>query len=112
MKRYFVLLLLLGARVACASTYYVDCNYGSNGNAGTSVQAAWRTPLAVTLHSANPGFAAGDAIYFKRDCTWYEGVSLASSGQSGARIYVHSFNRDGSSSGPTNRGGRRILRDI
>jgi hypothetical protein len=82
----------------------VDCNYGSNGNAGTSLQTAWRTPLAVTLHSANPGFAAGDAIYFKRDCTWYEGVSLTSSGQSGNPITVDSFNLDGSTPGATNSG--------
>jgi hypothetical protein len=60
-------LLLLGARVACASSYYVDCNYGSNGNPGTSVEAAWRTPLAVTLHSATPGFAAGERNDIKRN---------------------------------------------
>ncbi|MGB9489979.1 MAG: hypothetical protein WCA92_05870, partial [Terriglobales bacterium] len=99
-----LVLLLLGVRVACASSYYVDCNYGSNGDAGTSLQAAWRTPLEVTLHSANPGFVAGDSIYFKRDCTWYEGFSLTSSGQSGNPITVDSFNLDGSSSGPSNSG--------
>lgn len=86
-----VCLLFMGAGVACASNYYVDCNYGSNGSPGTQAQP-WRTPLAVTLHSANPGLSAGDAIYFKRDCTWYEGVSLTSSGQSGNSIVIDSFN--------------------
>lgn len=89
--------------MACASNYYVDCIYGSNGNAGTQGQA-WRTPLEVTLHAANPGFAAGDAIYFRRDCTWHEGFSITSSGQSGSPIIIDSFNNDGSPPGPTNAG--------
>jgi len=112
MKRWMAgWLLVMGAWVMCVSpmargaTYYVDCNYGSNGNAGTSPQAAWRTPLAVTLHSAIGTFQPGDGIYFKRDCTWYEGVSLTSSGTSASHIYVDSYNRDGSASGVTN-GGR------
>jgi hypothetical protein len=97
MKKYKALLLVLGAWVMCASTtahatnYYVDCNYGSNGNTGKSAQAAWRTPLEVTLHSAQVGYEPGDAIYFKRDCTWYEGVSLTSSGQSGSNIVIDSY---------------------
>jgi len=92
-----VFVLLLGAWVTCVSStaygasYYVDCNFGSNGNAGNTPQAAWRTPLEVALHSANQGFLPGDAIYFKRDCTWYEGVSLTSSGQSGSNIVIDSF---------------------
>jgi len=103
MIKQILFLLLLGVGEACASDYYVDCNFGSNGNSGMQGQA-WRTPLEVTLHSANPGFAPGDAIYFKRGCTWYEGFSLTSSGQSGNLITVDSFNGDGSSSGPTNAG--------
>ena len=110
MKKHWVLLLILGAWVTCVSStasgtkYYVDCNYGSNGNAGNSPEAAWRTPLEITLHSAGGVFQAGDSIYLKRDCTWYEGFSLSSSGASGKSIYVDSFNRDGSASGPTNEG--------
>ena len=93
MIKHIVFLLLLGVGAACASNYYVDCNLGSNGNSGTQGQA-WRTPLEVTLHSANPGFASGDAIYFKRGCTWHEGFSLTSSGASGNPITIDSFNGD------------------
>ncbi len=103
MIKHIVFLLLLGVGAACASNYYVDCNLGSNGNSGTQGQA-WRTPLEVTLHSANPGFASGDAIYFKRGCTWHEGFSLTSSGASGNPITIDSFNGDGSASGATNAG--------
>jgi len=85
MIKQVLFFLLLGARLACAANYYIDCNYGSNGNPGTQGQP-WRTPLEVTLHS----FAAGDAIYFRRDCTWYEGFSLTYSGQAGNPILVDS----------------------
>ena len=106
-KRMAVLLLILGARVACATNYYVDCNYGSNGHAGTSPQTAWRTPLEVTLHSAQAGYQAGDAIYFKRDCTWYEGVSLTASGQSGNNIVIDSYSNMPNPSSPAPAGSGR-----
>jgi len=81
-----VLLLLLGARVACATNYYVDCNYGSNGNPGTSPQLAWRTLLEVGIFGSSPqnnggvSFQPGDAIYLLRDCTWNETLTPPSSG--------------------------------
>lgn len=68
MNRFLLLLLLAGAPLACASDYYVDCNYGSNGNAGTSPQLAWRTLLKVGISSFQPG----DTINLLRDCTWNE----------------------------------------
>ena len=74
--KWLVLLLVLGARVVCASDYYVDCNNGSNGNAGTSTTAAWRTLLQVGISS----FLPGDTINFKRDCTWNETLTPPSSG--------------------------------
>ncbi len=80
-------LLLLGARVACASSYYVDCNYGSNGNAGTSPQTAWRTLLEVGISS----FLPGDTINLLRDCTWNETLTPPSSGTSGSLIKIDSY---------------------
>ena len=89
--KWLVLLLVLGARVACASDYYVDCNNGSNGNAGTSTTAAWRTLLQVGISS----FLPGDTINFKRDCTWNETLTPPSSGTNpalgGALIKIDSY---------------------
>jgi len=90
----FLLLLVTGARLACASNYYVDCVYGSNGNPGTAAQP-WRTPLKIGVFAANPGFVAGDHVYFRRDCTWNDGIVMTSSGtnpaEGGALITIDSF---------------------
>ncbi len=90
MKR-LMLLLCLGAPLACASNYYVDCNYGSNGNSGVSPQSAWRTLLEVGISSFQPG----DTINLKRDCTWNETLTPPSSGTNpatgGALIKIDSY---------------------
>jgi hypothetical protein len=75
-KKWLLPLLFLGARAACASNYYVDCNGGSNGNPGTSTQLAWRTLLQVGISSFQPG----DTINLKRDCVWNETLTPPSSG--------------------------------
>jgi hypothetical protein len=97
-KKMVFLLLLLGARVGCASNYYVDCNYGSNGNAGTSPQTAWRTLLEVGIFpqvNGGVGFQPGDTINLKRDCTWNETLTPPSSGTNpetgGALIKIDSY---------------------
>jgi hypothetical protein len=87
MIKYFLLLSLMGAPLAFGSDYYVDCNYGSNGNPGTSQQQAWRTLLQVGISS----FAPGDTINLRRDCTWNETLTPPSSGASGASIKVDSY---------------------
>ena len=108
MKRWIVLLLSLGARVMCvllacvsfagATDYYVDCNYGSNPNPGTSPQLAWRTLLEVGIFPQNHGgvgFQPGDTINLKRDCTFYETLTPPSSGTNpalgGALIKIDSY---------------------
>jgi hypothetical protein len=100
-KRMAVLLLILGARVACATSYYVDCNYGSNGNPGTSPQLAWRSLLQVGLFGSSPqnnggvSFQPGDTINLLRDCTWNETLTPPSSGTNpatgGALIRIDSY---------------------
>ena len=86
-----LMLLCLGAPLACASNYYVDCNYGSNGNPGTSPQLAWRTLLEVGISSYQPG----DTINLLRDCTWNETLTPPSSGTNpatgGALIKIDSY---------------------
>jgi len=87
MIKEVLLLLCLGAPLACASDYYVDCNYGSNGNPGTSPQAAWRTLLQVGISTFQPG----DTINLRRDCTWNETLTPPSSGSSGSVIKIDSY---------------------
>ncbi|MGA8068106.1 MAG: hypothetical protein WCA47_12305 [Terriglobales bacterium] len=82
----FWLLLVCGS-VARAADYYVDCNYGSNGNPGTSPQLAWRTLLEVGISSFQPG----DTINLLRDCTWNETLTPPSSGSSGSVIKIDSY---------------------
>src|SRR5271170_5965445 len=83
---------VLGLGLACAgfahaTNYYVDCNYGSNGNQGTSPQLAWRTLLEVGISSFQPG----DTINLRRDCTWYETLTPPSSGSSSSLIKIDSY---------------------
>jgi hypothetical protein len=87
MIKQLLLLLFLGAPLACASNYYVDCNYGSNGNPGTSPQQAWRTMLEVGISSFQPG----DTINLRRDCTWNETLTPPSSGVTGSLIKIDSY---------------------
>ncbi|MBZ5548441.1 MAG: right-handed parallel beta-helix repeat-containing protein [Acidobacteriia bacterium] len=87
MIRKVLLLLLVGGPLACASDYYVDCNYGSNGNSGTSPQMAWRTLLKVGISSFEPG----DTINLLRDCMWNETLTPPSSGSSTAKIKIDSY---------------------
>ncbi len=80
--------LLLGyASFAHATNYYVDCNYGANGNPGTSPQQAWRTLLEVGISSFQPG----DTINLLRDCTWNETLTPPSSGNSSSLIKIDSY---------------------
>src|ERR1700676_4408060 len=87
MMKQLLLLLFLGAPLACASDYYVDCNYGSNGNPGTSPQQAGRPMLQVGISSFQPG----DTINLRRDCTWNETLTTPSSGSSGSLIKIDSY---------------------
>ncbi len=89
MMKPLLLLLCLGAPLACASDYFVDCNYGSNAsdNPGTSPQQAWRTLLQVGISSFQPG----DTINLKRDCTWNETLTPPSSGNSSSLIKINSY---------------------
>jgi hypothetical protein len=87
MIRRVLLLLFLGAPLACGSDYFVDCNYGSNGNPGTNPQQAWRTLLQVGISSFQPG----DTINLRRDCTWNETLTPPSSGSSGSLIKIDSY---------------------
>jgi hypothetical protein len=87
MIKQVLLLLFLGAPLACASNYYIDCNYGSNGNPGTSPQQAWRSLLQIGISTFQPG----DTINLRRDCTWNETLTPPSSGSSSSPIRIDSY---------------------
>lgn len=59
--------------VSAASTFYVDCSSGSDGNSGTSTSSAWRS---VSRANAAP-MTPGSRLLFKRGCTWSGTALLA-----------------------------------
>lgn len=82
-RRIALLFALLSALPALASTYYVDCNAGSDNNTGTSLSAAWKTVGKVNSSS----FVPGDNILFDRGCTWTDAyIATSSSGTAASPI--------------------------
>ncbi len=58
------------------TSYYVDCNGGSDSNAGTSQTTAWKT-----LGKANAAaLASGNGLLFKRGCNFGSGLTVKWSG--------------------------------
>ena len=82
----FIVVLCLSA-FAGATTYYVDCNGGSDGNAGTSPSAAWKTLSPVNAKQ----FAPGDSILFITGCTWTGTLHPGGSGASGNTITIDKY---------------------
>lgn len=80
---------LLGATPAFAlnTTYFVDAASGSDGNAGTSQAAAWKTLAKVNTMT----FAAGDKILLRAGQQWVEQLKPRGSGVSGNPITVGSY---------------------
>jgi calcineurin-like phosphoesterase family protein len=71
-----------------AVTYYVDCNGGSDANAGTSQTLAWKTLAKASAALLNPG----DTLLLKQGCIWNgETLRLTRSGQPGLNIVVGSY---------------------
>jgi hypothetical protein len=57
---------LAGTAQVTGTTYFVDCESGSDGNGGTAESQAWRT-----VDRANrAALAPGDGLLFRRGCTW------------------------------------------
>ena len=99
MKQICLLACLLAAvcvPAAQATDYYVDCLRGSNGNTGDA-NHPWRTPLKAGTFSLSPGFAAGDRILLRRDCSWNSTLTISSpsTGSSGNPIVIDSFSPQG-----------------
>lgn len=69
------------------TTYYVSFTGGSDGNAGTSPDAAWQTVGRVNAAS----FAPGDTIRFARGDQWNQDLTVDSGGSAGAPITFSSY---------------------
>jgi hypothetical protein len=85
----FVLSLALPATrtEAAGAAYYVDSAAGSDSNAGTSPDQAWKTLAPVNSHTFQPG----DVINLARGSTFSGGLRINSSGQSGSPITVQAY---------------------
>jgi hypothetical protein len=84
---YAVLAVLCLSQVAGATTYFVDCNGGNDGNTGTSQSTAWKTLTPVNAKQ----FAPGDSISFIAGCTWTGTLSPHGSGANGNTITIDEY---------------------
>jgi len=82
MKRLLALAALIFATPALSASYYVDCAASNDKGAGTSPETAWQTIDRVNRSNFQPG----DSILFKRGCTWWEQLTVPSSGAAGRPI--------------------------
>ena len=73
--------------LAGATTYYVDCNGGNDGNAGTSPTAAWKTLSPVNAKQ----FAPGDSLLLISGCTWTGTLQPRGSGTNGSTITIDQY---------------------
>jgi hypothetical protein len=71
--------------VRAATTYYVDCSAGSNGNGSNG--SPWNTLTSVN----NTSFSGGDAILLKRGTTCYGMAAPQGSGSSSSPITLGAY---------------------
>ena len=84
---YALLAVLCLSPVAGATPYFVDCNGGNDGNAGTSQSTAWKTLTPVNAKQ----FAPGDSISFIAGCTWTGTLNPHGSGTNGNTITIDEY---------------------
>jgi hypothetical protein len=80
-----ILTFLLGGQ-AQAATYYVNSRTGSDDNAGTTKETAWKT-----LENLDGSFLPGDRILFARGSSYTGGVVFSSSGTVTQPIVLSSY---------------------
>jgi hypothetical protein len=78
--------------VVLANTYYVDYQFGSDKNVGTSTSAPWKHHPWMQTFSGSYTHAAGDVFVFKGGSTW-----LWSSGDQMFPLYVKAGGSPGTS---------------
>jgi len=84
---YALLAVLCLPSLASATTYYVDCNAGNDGNGGTSPTAAWKSLSPVNAKV----FAPGDSLLLITGCTWTGTLQPGGSGTNGNTITINEY---------------------
>jgi len=72
---------------AAAATYYVDSAQGNDSASGLSPAQAWKSLGTVNRHQFQPG----DRILLARGRTWFEQLSVSSSGRADAPLLIGSY---------------------
>jgi hypothetical protein len=76
MRNYLVLYYLIFSPVVSFATDYFVRSLGNDNQTGTSVNQAWQTIDKVRAFALNPGFSAGDHIYFEGGETFSTNQSI------------------------------------
>lgn len=82
-----IMLLFAAPAFAVNTTYYVDASGGSDGNAGTTEAAAWKTLAKVNATT----FSQGDKILLRAGESWVEQLKPKGSGVSGNPITIGTY---------------------
>ena len=82
-----LLAVLCLSPLAGATSYFVDCNGGNDGNPGTSQSTAWKTLAPVNAKQ----FAPGDSISFIAGCSWTGTLHPGGSGAIGNTITIDEY---------------------
>jgi len=85
--------MLVVNAVFTQTNYFIDVDFGADGNAGTSITTAWQNISKVNSSS----FSAGDTISFRTDDTWREQLTVPSSGSAGSPIVFTKYDSTGES---------------
>lgn len=76
-----------GQATPSGTSYYVDCNNGSDGNSGTAPSQAWRSVEKVN----RTWLSAGDSVRFQRGCAWSGPLNVGWSGTTTAPVVVGAY---------------------
>lgn len=72
---------------SAGTTYYLDCQLGSDTNTGTSQSTPWKT----LTKASNFNFLAGDKLLLKKGCIWEGRLTLTESGTSTENVLVSNY---------------------
>ncbi|MEQ6119941.1 hypothetical protein [Reichenbachiella sp. MALMAid0571] len=86
-KLFIAFWLLFSAQAGYAENYYINSNYGSDSNSGTSIEKPWETLTNLNRNL----FLPGDSILFARGSSYKGGFVFNNSGAQNAPIVFSSY---------------------